>query len=158
VKKFQTPFLSIVTVVLIGFTLLSLANDTTPEEAKAKGAAFLAKNAKLPNIKITASGLQYEVLTKGTGSEHPKATDSVTVNFTAQTVDGQQFDYTEQDRPVTYPLSDVMAGWREGVQLMTEGAKFRFFIPTQLAYGLDGAANVGPNEALIYEIELLKIK
>lgn len=156
-RKTQTQFLSIVTAILMGLTLFSMANAETPEEIKAKGAAFLAKNAKQSNIKITSSGLQYEVLVEGKDSKHPEESDSVTVNFRALRIDGQEFDRTDEDKPVTYPLAHLIPGWREGVQLMTEGAKFRFYIPTQLAYGLDGASNVAQNEALIYEIELLKI-
>ncbi|GAB6141725.1 hypothetical protein JCM14076_24540 [Methylosoma difficile] len=141
----------------MGLTLFSMANAETPEEIKAKGAAFLAKNAKQPHIKITPSGLQYEILVEGKGSKHPEETDSVMVKYRALRIDGQEFDRTDEGKPVTYPLAHVIPGWSEGVRLMTEGAKFRFYIPTQLGYGLAGAANVGPNEALIYEIELLDI-
>ena len=120
--------------------MFSMANATTPEENKAAGAAFLAENAKKPNIVTTASGLQYEVLTPGTGTISPKATDNVTVHYKGTTIDGKEFDSSySRGEPATFPLNRVIAGWTEGVQLMKEGAKYRFYIPSELAYGEQGA-------------------
>ena len=159
-RKIQTQIISLVTVILIGITMFSMANATTPEENKAAGATFLAENAKKPNIVTTASGLQYEILTKGTGTKSPSATDNVTVHYRGTTLDGQEFDSSyKRGEPATFPLNGVIAGWTEGVQLMTEGAKFRFYIPSQLAYGEQGAGrDIGPNATLIFDVELIKIQ
>jgi len=140
--------------------MFSMANATTPEENKAAGAAFLAENAKKPNIVTTASGLQYEVLTKGTGAKSPSATDSVTVHYKGTTLDDKEFDSSySRGEPATFPLNRVIAGWTEGVQLMKEGDKFRFYIPSQLAYGANGAGRaIGPNATLIFDVELIKIQ
>jgi FKBP-type peptidyl-prolyl cis-trans isomerase len=160
VRKIQTQAISIITVILIGFTMFSLANATTPEENKAAGIAFLAENAKKPNIVTTASGLQYEVLAPGTGTASPSATDSVTVHYKGTTIDGEEFDSSySRGEPATFPLNRVISGWTEGVQLMKEGAKYRFFIPSELAYGEQGAGRaIGPNAALIFDVELIKIQ
>jgi FKBP-type peptidyl-prolyl cis-trans isomerase FkpA len=160
VRKIQTKILSIVATLLIGFTMFSLANATTPEENKAAGAAFLAENAKKPNIVTTASGLQYEVLAPGTGTASPSATDNVTVHYKGTTIDGKEFDSSySRGEPATFPLNRVIPGWTEGVQLMKEGAKYRFFIPSELAYGEQGAGRaIGPNSALIFDVELIKIQ
>jgi FKBP-type peptidyl-prolyl cis-trans isomerase FkpA len=152
--------LLIVTVLLIGFTMFSMANATTPEENKAAGTAFLAENAKKPNIVTTASGLQYEILTAGTGTASPSATDNVTVHYKGTTLDGKEFDSSySRGEPITFPLNGVIAGWTEGVQLMKEGAKYRFYIPSELAYGERGAGRtIGPNATLIFDVELIKIQ
>lgn len=137
--------------------MFSMANATTPEENKAAGMAFLAKNAKKPTIVTTASGLQYEILKEGTGAS-PSATDSVTVHYKGTTIDGTEFDSSySRGTPATFPLNRVIAGWTEGVQLMKEGAKYRFYIPSDLAYGARGAGQaIGPNSTLIFDIELIK--
>lgn len=137
-----------------------MANAATPEENKAAGAAFLAENTKKANIVTTATGLQYEVLTKGTGAKSPSATDEVTVHYKGTTLDGKEFDSSySRGEPATFPLNRVIAGWTEGVQLMKEGDKFRFYIPSDLAYGSRGAGrDIGPNAALIFDVELIKIQ
>ncbi|WP_340122134.1 FKBP-type peptidyl-prolyl cis-trans isomerase [Methylobacter svalbardensis] len=159
-RKIQTQVLLIVTVILIGFTMFSMANATTPEENKAAGTAFLTENTKKPNIVTTATGLQYEVLTPGTGATSPSATDSVTVHYKGTTLDGEEFDSSySRGEPATFPLNRVIPGWTEGVQLMKEGAKYRFYIPSELAYGEQGAGRaIGPNAALIFDVELIKIQ
>jgi FKBP-type peptidyl-prolyl cis-trans isomerase len=160
VRKIQTQILSIVTVMLIGITMFSMANATTPEENSAAGTAFLAENTKKPNIVTTTSGLQYEVLAKGKGTVSPSATDNVTVHYKGTTLDGTEFDSSySRGAPASFPLNRVIAGWTEGVQLMKEGDKFRFFIPADLAYGSEGAGRlIGPNATLIFEVELIKIQ
>lgn len=159
-RKIQTQILAVVTVVLVGMAMFSMANATTPEENKVAGATFLADNAKKPNIKTTASGLQYEVLTQGNGTVSPKATDMVTVHYKGTTLDGAEFDSSySRGEPASFPLNRVIAGWTEGVQLMKEGDKFRFYIPSDLAYGAEGAGGkIGPNATLIFEVELIKIE
>ncbi len=130
------------------------------KKIKPQALAFLAENAKKPNIVTTASGLQYEVLTPGTGTVSPKATDNVTVHYKGTTIDGKEFDSSySRGEPATFPLNRVIPGWTEGVQLMKEGAKYRFYIPSELAYGEQGAGRaIGPNAALIFDVELIKIQ
>jgi len=126
--------------------------------ASKEGEVFLAANAKKEGITVTESGLQYEVLTAGEGAK-PLATDQVTVHYTGTTIDGKVFDSSVQrGQPATFGLNQVIAGWTEGVQLMSVGAKYRFFIPYNLAYGERGAgADIPPYAALIFEVELIKI-
>jgi len=140
--------------------MFSMANATTPEENKAAGLAFLTANAKKSNIVTTASGLQYQILTAGTGNKSPSATDSVTVHYKGATLDGEEFDSSySRGEPATFPLNQVIPGWTEGVQLMKEGAKYRFYIPSELAYGENGAGRlIGPNATLIFDVELIKIQ
>ncbi|WAK04223.1 FKBP-type peptidyl-prolyl cis-trans isomerase [Methylobacter sp. YRD-M1] len=158
-RKLQTRILSVITIILVGITMFSMANATTPEENKAAGEAFLAENAKKPNIIKTASGLQYEILKKGEGAT-PSATDNVTVHYKGTTIDGNEFDSSySRGEPATFPLNRVIPGWTEGVQLMQEGAKYRFYIPSELAYGAHGAGRlIGPNSTLIFDVELIKIQ
>lgn len=156
-KNIRYRVIAILTALLIGFTMFSMANATSPDEHKAAGEAFLAENAKKEGIITTASGLQYEVLTEGTGPS-PTATTSVTVHYKGTTLDGNEFDSSySRNAPATFPLNRVIAGWTEGLQLMNVGAKYRFFIPSDLAYGKRGAGrDIGPNSTLIFEVELLK--
>jgi FKBP-type peptidyl-prolyl cis-trans isomerase len=155
----QIRLLSVITVIVIGLSMFSMANAGSPEENKAAGAAYLATNAKKAGIVTTASGLQYEVLTKGTGTKNPAATDNVTVHYKGTTIDGKEFDSSySRGEPTSFGLNQVIPGWTEGVQLMTEGAKYRFYIPSELAYGANGAGGaIGPNEALVFDVELIKI-
>ena len=127
--------------------------------ALAKGAKFLEDNAKKEGVVTTASGLQYVVLTPGTGKS-PKATDTVLVHYEGTLLDGKVFDSSyRRKEPIEFPLNRVIPGWTEGVQLMQEGAKYRFFIPSKLAYGPRGAGrDIGPNETLIFDVELLEVK
>ena len=127
--------------------------------AAARGAAFLQANAAKPGVTTTASGLQYVVLTPGSGRS-PQATDTVLVHYRGTTIDGKEFDSSyRRKEPIEFPLNGVIAGWTEGVQLMPEGAKYQFFIPSELAYGRRGAGGaIGPDETLIFEVELLKVR
>ncbi len=138
--------------------MFSKLNTATPDENKAAGLAFLAENAKKNNIITTASGLQYEILTAGEGKS-PLATNQVTVHYQGTTLDGNEFDSSySRGEPATFPLNRVIAGWTEGLQLMKEGAKYRFFIPSELAYGERGAgASIPANATLIFEVELIKV-
>lgn len=123
------------------------------------GKAFLAGNAQKQGITTTASGLQYEVLREGSGPG-PKLKDTVVVNYRGTLLSGVEFDssYLAGREPAEFPLKRVIKGWQEGLQLMKEGAKFRFFIPSELAYGKRGVGiDIGPNETLIFEVELLKV-
>ena len=131
------------------------------EQGKANaelGAAYLAENAKRGEVKVTASGLQYEVLEEGTGAT-PTANDRVTVHYTGKLIDGTVFDSSvERGEPATFGVTQVIPGWVEALQMMKVGAKWRLFIPSNLAYGPNGAGGViGPNSTLIFDVELLKI-
>ena len=127
-------------------------------ENKAAGEAFLAENAKKEGVKQTDSGLQYKVLTAGTGAS-PKATDVVEVNYEGKLIDGTVFDSSyERGEPIEFPLNQVIAGWTEGLQLMKEGGKYEFYIPADIAYGEAGNAGIEPNSTLIFTVELLDVK
>ena len=135
------------------------ASQQKSSAARTEGQAFLEENGARPEVTTTASGLQYEVLTEGDGSQHPKATDQVTVHYTGKNLDGSVFDSSvERGQPATFGLNQVIAGWTEGVQLMTPGAKYRFYIPADLAYGERGAGNdIAPGATLQFDVELISI-
>ncbi|MBO4487125.1 MAG: FKBP-type peptidyl-prolyl cis-trans isomerase [Bacteroidaceae bacterium] len=125
---------------------------------KMAGEQFLADNAKKQGVTVTASGLQYEILSQGSGRQ-PKATDSVKCHYEGRLIDGTVFDSSyRRGTPATFGLNQVIAGWTEGVQLMQEGAKYRFYIPFNLAYGANGAGDsIPPYSALIFDVELLEV-
>ena len=127
------------------------------DDAKVK--KFFDDLAANPAVKTPASGLKYEILKDTTGAK-PEATDKVTVHYTGTLVNGKIFDSSVGGEPVTFPLNQVIKGWTEGVQLMSVGSKYKFYIPGNLAYGEQGVqqAGIGPNETLIFEVELLKIE
>ena len=126
--------------------------------AKEEGAKFLVENAKKEGVTVTKSGLQYEVLTEGTGKK-PKASDTVRCHYEGRLLDGTIFDSSyKRNAPADFGLQQVIAGWTEGVQLMSEGSKFRFYIPYMLAYGEGGAgASIPPFATLIFDVELIKV-
>ncbi|MEE9412081.1 MAG: FKBP-type peptidyl-prolyl cis-trans isomerase, partial [Methylococcales bacterium] len=127
-------------------------------KAQSAGDKYLAENAKREGVTVTESGLQYEVIKSGDGSK-PKAIDTVSVHYVGTLLDGTEFDSSvKRGKPATFPLNRVIPGWTEGVQLMNKGSKYRFVIPSDLAYGTRGAgSNIGPDETLIFEVELLDI-
>jgi len=127
--------------------------------AKADGEKFLAENAKREGVKTTASGLQYEILEPSLGQK-PKATDTVRVHYEGTLIDGTVFDSSyKRGESITFPLNGVIKGWTEGLQLMSIGSKYKFFIPYQLAYGERGAGQtIPPYAALIFTVELLGIE
>lgn len=128
-------------------------------EVNAKaGKEFLETNGKRAEVKTTPSGLQYEVITEGTGAQ-PKAGDTVKVHYTGKLIDGTVFDSSvERGEPATFGVTQVIPGWVEALQLMKAGSKWRLFIPSQLAYGPNGAGGViGPNQTLIFDVELLEV-
>jgi FKBP-type peptidyl-prolyl cis-trans isomerase FklB len=128
------------------------------EENIAKGKAYLEENGKREGVITTKSGLQYEVLQEGTGRS-PKATDTVRCHYEGRLLDGSIFDSSYQrGEPADFGLNQVIAGWTEGVQLMKEGAKFRFTIPYMLAYGESGAgSSIPPYATLVFDVELIKV-
>lgn len=127
-------------------------------KAIAEGKAYLEANAKKEGVVTTKSGLQYQVLREGTGRS-PKATDKVRCHYEGWLIDGSVFDSSYQrGEPADFPLNGVIPGWTEGVQLMQEGAKYRFFIPYLLGYGERGAgANIPPFSTLVFDVELIKV-
>ena len=132
--------------------------DAQNAEIIATGNAFLEENAKADGVTVTASGLQYKVITPADGDK-PSATDSVTVHYRGVLLDGTEFDSSySRGEPATFKLNQVIPGWTEGVQLMSVGSKYKFAIPHQLAYGERGAGGpIGPYETLIFEVELISI-
>ncbi len=127
------------------------------EKNKVDGEKYLETNKTREGVVTTASGLQYEVLTKGNGIS-PKAEDSVTVHYTGMLIDGTVFDSSvERQEPVTFKLDEVIPAWTEGLQLMKEGDKFKLYVPSELAYGQRGSRAIEPNSTLIFEVELLKV-
>ena len=129
------------------------------KNVKAEGEAFLAENAKKEGIVTLPSGLQYQVLQEGNGKS-PKATDQVKCHYEGTLINGKVFDSSyRRGEPATFPLNGVIAGWTEGLQLMKEGAKYRFFIPFNLAYGTRGAGqDIPPYATLIFDVELIEVK
>jgi len=129
------------------------------EKNKADGEKFLAENAKKEGVKSLPSGLQYKEIAPGKGKT-PKATDTVTTQYKGTLIDGTEFDSSyKRGEPATFPVSGVIAGWTEALQLMKEGAKWQLFIPPNLAYGERGAgSDIGPNATLIFEVELISVK
>ncbi len=124
-----------------------------------KSQEFLAENKKKEDVKTTASGLQYMVIKEGTGKA-PGPEDEVTVHYRGKLIDGTVFDSSyERGTPATFPVKGVIPGWTEGLQLMKEGGEYRLFVPAKLAYGERGAGEqIGPNQALIFDVELLSVK
>jgi FKBP-type peptidyl-prolyl cis-trans isomerase FklB len=129
------------------------------EKNKTEGAAYLKANAAKPGVVTTADGLQYEIITKGTGPK-PKATDTVVCNYKGTLIDGTVFDASAaHGGPATFPVSGVIKGWTEALQMMPVGSKWRLVLPSTLAYGDQGAGpQIGPSAVLIFEVELVSVK
>lgn len=131
--------------------------EAEAEQAIASGKAYLAENAKKEGVTVTESGLQYEVLQAADGAK-PVATDTVKVHYTGTLTDGTKFDSSlDRGEPAQFPLNRVIPGWTEGVQLMNVGSKFKFTIPSELAYGERDMGVIKPNSVLVFEVELLEI-
>ena len=130
------------------------------EKAIAEGKVFLEANGKREGVTTTKSGLQYEVLTPGKGERSPKATDTVVCHYEGRLVSGKVFDSSyERNQPAEFGLNQVIPGWTEGLQLMSEGAKFRFYIPYLLGYGEQGAGpSIPPYSILVFDVELISVK
>ena len=133
--------------------------DASGSDNKQAGEAFLAENKNKEGVKTLPSGLQYQVLQEGSGKS-PSKTDTVTTHYHGTLIDGTVFDSSYQrNEPATFPVNGVIAGWTEALQMMKEGAKWRLFIPSNLAYGAQGAgSDIGPNSTLIFDVELLSVK
>ncbi|MGL4456434.1 MAG: FKBP-type peptidyl-prolyl cis-trans isomerase [Plesiomonas sp.] len=148
-----------VIIVVIFFIKNMSGNSGQAAENRQAGIDFLAQNKVKPGVMTTDSGLQYQVLQAGTGTEHPTATDTVTVHYHGTLIDGTVFDSSvERGEPIALPLNRVIKGWTEGIPLMVVGEKTRFFIPNELAYGNRAAGKIPSGAALIFDVELLSIK
>lgn len=134
------------------------ARKATGEKNAEEGKKFLEQNKSKPGVKTTASGLQYKVEKEGSGTP-PKETDTVKVNYRGTLLDGTEFDSSyKRGAPATFPVNRVIKGWTEGLQLMKPGAKYQFFVPSELAYGERGAgSDIGPNAMLTFDVELLEV-
>lgn len=143
---------------VIFYFFTSMNGQKAAQENIRLGNEFLAQNKAQEGVITTASGLQYQVLTKGDGTINPKASDTVTVHYHGTLLDGTVFDSSvDRGEPIAFPLNRVIKGWTEGVQLMVVGDKVRFFIPSDLAYGNRSTSKIGGGSVLIFDVELLKI-
>lgn len=157
--KTQLVTLIIFILLFIGYFMFSRPNPEIASNNKQSGETFLAENTNKEGVITTASGLQYLILSAGEGDK-PTASSNVTVHYQGTTLDGKEFDSSySRNAPMSFALNRVIPGWTEGVQLMPVGAKYRFFIHPDLAYGESGAGgSIGPNETLVFEVELLSIQ
>ena len=150
------------TIVLIALSLIlaqpSLAGNANTSDNMKKGLEFMMANKNKEGVKTTASGLQYLLLSKGRGAEHPGPRDKVKVHYHGTLIDGTVFDSSrDRGEPITFGLNQVIRGWTEGLQLMVVGEKTRLFIPSNLAYGNRNMGKIGPGSTLIFDVELLGI-
>mgnify|MGYP000064084920 CR=1 FL=1 len=130
----------------------------TSGENKKIGSEFLAKNKEKEGVVTLESGLQYKIINEGKGAQ-PIATDVVKVHYTGSLISGEVFDSSiERGEPVSFPVNGVIAGWTEALQLMPTGSKWQLFIPSDLAYGANGNRSIGPNETLLFDVELLEVE
>jgi FKBP-type peptidyl-prolyl cis-trans isomerase len=144
----------------LGAAFLLAPLTTMADSALQKGQKFLRENATKDGVKTTKSGLQYKIVKEGTGKS-PSATDTVLVHYRGTLLDGTEFDSSyKRNEPISFPLNRVIPGWTEGLQLLKEGGKAILYIPSDLAYGERGTPGgpIGPNETLVFEVELLKVQ
>lgn len=150
--------LFILAIVALWLVVQQVLNGNKAKQNIEIGETFLQQNATEDGVASTASGLQYKVLNAGTGNTHPKATDRVKVHYHGTLIDGTVFDSSvDRGEPITFGLNQVIPGWTEGLQLMVEGEKTRFFIPSKLAYGNRAAGRIQPGSTLIFDVELIGI-
>ncbi|MGO4894326.1 FKBP-type peptidyl-prolyl cis-trans isomerase [Flavobacterium sp. W21_SRS_FM6] len=151
--------IGIIIALAIFYFTRSANNKKLALENIAIGNTFLTSNKRNEGVQETASGLQYLELKKGAGSSHPTAKSTVKVHYHGTLLDGSVFDSSvERDKPISFPLNQVISGWTEGLQLMVVGDKFRFYIPAHLAYGNRATGSIQPGSLLIFEVELLEIQ
>lgn len=136
---------------------ISQANEAKAKPNISAGEKYLAQNKTRPGVKSTASGLQYEVVTEGSGPK-PTAADTVTVHYKGTLIDGTEFDNSfKRGQPISFAVSGVIRGWTEALQLMSEGSKYKLYIPYQLGYGTNEVGSIPAGSALLFEVELLKV-
>jgi len=151
-------FFVLFAVIAIWFIAQQFINRSKAEENIRLGQVFLNENSEADGVKVTPSGLQYKVLSTGTGDTHPTVTDRVKVHYHGTLIDGTVFDSSvDRGEPITFGLNQVIPGWTEGLQLMVVGEKVRFFIPSALAYGTRAAGRIQPGSTLIFAVELIGI-
>jgi len=153
----------IVVVIVIALALYFFTKNSNNKKAAIKnitiGKDFLSQNKTVENVVETASGLQYLVLEQGEGTQHPSVNSKVKVHYHGSLLDGTVFDSSvDRNEPISFGLKQVISGWTEGVQLMVVGDKFKFFIPSNLAYGNRAAGKITPGSLLIFEVTLLEIR
>lgn len=149
----------VIIALAIFIFMRSSSNKKEAAENLAIAESFLIENKANVDIVQTASGLQYQVLKKGEGGEHPSASSTVKVHYHGTLLDGTVFDSSvDRGEPISFPLNQVIKGWTEGVQLMVVGDKFKFFIPSELAYGNRATGKISSGSLLIFEVELLEIQ
>lgn len=153
-------FFIVVVIILVVFILFrNHQNKALAQENIQLGEQFLAKNKVAEGVQETDSGLQYQILHQGEGTEQPSAKSTVTVHYHGTLLDGTVFDSSlVRGKPISFALNQVIKGWTEGVQLMTVGDKFKFFIPASLGYGNNAAGKITPGSLLIFEVELLAVE
>ena len=152
-------FLAVIILIAAFYIIRSSNHKKAAQQNIELGNEFLATNKEDPEVQVTASGLQYKILNKGDGDIHPSASGTVKVHYHGTLLDGSVFDSSvDRNEPIRFPLNRVIRGWTEGVQLMVVGDKFRFFIPSRLAYGNRPAGAIAPGSLLIFEVELLAIE
>ena len=144
--------------MLLSFTAYAATTDS-PEQTKKQGDAFLLANKNKKGVVTLPSGLQYEVVTQGSGKK-PSKTDTVTVDYEGKLIDGQVFDSSyKRGQPASFPVNGVIPGWTEALQMMNEGSTWMLYIPATLAYGESGAGGlIGPNETLVFKVHLISVK
>lgn len=155
---FKIIIITIVIAMVLFLAQRMLTNKKGATVNIQKGLEFMATNKDVEGVQATASGLQYLVLTEGTGTEHPGPTDLVKVHYHGTLIDGTVFDSSvDRGEPIGFGLNQVIPGWTEGLQLMVVGEKTRLFIPSDLAYGNRNMGVIGPGSTLIFDVELLGI-
>lgn len=149
--------IALVLIVLFFIFKGYIASKNAPQNIQI-GVNFLAENEQKEGVQTTDSGLQYEVLNKGEGNVHPTAKSKVTVHYHGTLIDGTVFDSSvDRNKTISFKLNQVIAGWTEGVQLMVVGDRYRFYVPSDLAYGTRGVGSIPPGSLLIFDIELFEI-
>lgn len=149
-----------VAIALIAFYFIKNAKDKKASLENIEiGNSFLTANKANPGVVETASGLQYQIVKKGDGSAHPSAKSTVKVHYHGTLLDGTVFDSSvERNEPISFPLNRVIKGWTEGLQLMVAGDTFKFFIPSDLAYGNAATGKIKPGSVLVFEVDLLEVQ
>jgi len=153
----------VVLVVVIALVIFFITRNSNNKEVAVENVAigndFLAKNKAVEGVTETASGLQYQILQQGEGTEHPTATTKVKVHYHGTLLDGTVFDSSvDRGESISFGLNQVIKGWTEGVQLMVVGDKFKFYIPSELGYGNKSAGKIAPGSLIVFEVELLEIQ
>lgn len=150
----------LIVIVITAVLVMRFSGDSKAAAENIKiGEDFLAKNALEEGVESTPSGLQYKVLTKGNGSEHPSTSNKVKVHYHGTLIDGTVFDSSvERGQPISFGVTQVIPGWVEGLQLMVVGDKTRFFIPSNLAYGNRATGKISAGSMLIFDVELIEIQ